>query len=98
MTDMSNEEEQLRRQLLKGVVFPDTMPEPPAVDNMITTVVRQANVQTAGRDLLVLAISSFFAVLLVFFAPVIAVSAAKKKGSSSVGTDTNDVQSPEKRA
>lgn len=39
-------------------------------DESLQTIVRRANVQTGARDLIVLAVSSFFALLLVFFAPV----------------------------
>lgn len=90
MTDMSDEEEQLRRQLLKREALTETVPEPPVVDKIIATTVRQANVQTAGRDVLVLAISSFFAFLLVFCAPIVAASAAKNKRLGTKPRNSNE--------
>ncbi|MDX2464770.1 MAG: hypothetical protein QNK31_09710 [Porticoccus sp.] len=72
---MTDEEEQLRCQLLKG----EAIPELPLVDKMIVATVRQASIQTAGRDLLVLGISSFFACLLMLCAPMMAASVARKK-------------------
>ena len=74
MTNTLDEEEQLRAKLADLDV-----PEPPAVERMLKSTVRQANAQTGARDLMTLAISSFFAFLLVFCAPIVAASAAKKK-------------------
>lgn len=84
MAHIIDEEEQFRLQLLKAGGLPDEVPEIPAVDKIISDTVRQANVQTAGRDFLVLGVSSFFAFLLVLFAPMMAASAARKKNESLV--------------
>lgn len=73
MNDLSDEEKQLRENL--GI----EIPEPPDVEKILEATVRQANAQTGARDLLTLAISSFFAFLLVFCAPMVAASAARKK-------------------
>lgn len=81
---MTDEEEQLRRQFLKG----EAVPELPSVDKMIKATVRQANVQTAGRDLLVLGISSFFVCLLMLCAPMMATSVARKKRRTASNIDT----------
>ena len=87
---MTDEEEQLRRQLLKGLALSEVVPETSAVDKMITATVRQANVQTAGRDLLVLGISSFFACLLMLCAPMMAASVARKKRRTVGNIDTHN--------
>ncbi|WP_045860850.1 hypothetical protein [Teredinibacter purpureus] len=72
MNDLSDEEKQLRDRL--GI----EIPEPPALEGLLEITVRQASVQTGARDLLTLAISSFFAFLLAFCAPIVAASAARK--------------------
>lgn len=97
MTDISDEEGRLRRHLVKKGALLDKVPEPPAVDKAITATVRQANVQTGGRDLLVLGVSSFFAFLLLLCAPIIAASAAnKKRRSIEAMIDTDDTHSSNK--
>ncbi|MFT5084411.1 MAG: hypothetical protein ACI9Y1_002466 [Lentisphaeria bacterium] len=78
MNDTPDEEQQLRRQFLQKANL-DSVPAPPSVDSLIAATVRKANAQTGGRDLLLLAISSFFAFLLVLCAPLAAGSVASKR-------------------
>lgn len=59
---------------------------PPPVDKLIERTVRDANARTGTRDLMTLAFSSFFALVLVFFAPIVAASMSKKGASRSRGT------------
>ena len=78
-TPSDEDEARLKRQFLAQSEL-DKIVEPPLIDQVLPETLRQTNVQTGTRDLLILAITSFFALLLVFCAPLLAASA--KKGSS----------------
>lgn len=78
------DEEALRKQFLSAVSA-EPMAEPSRVEtkDAVDAAVRQANVQTGGRDMAVLFVTSLFSVLLVLFAPV-AGAIAKQKDEQSV--------------
>jgi hypothetical protein len=81
MNELSDEEKQLRDILTIEIA------EPPAVEKVLEVTARQANIQTGARDLLTLAISSFFACILGILAPVVAASAVRKKQASNSESD-----------
>ena len=93
MTNAADDEKHLRQQYLKKLGF-DAVPEPPEVDEIVEKSVRQANAQLGSRDLLTLAISSFFAMLLMFGAPLVAASVSRKKKSYSRAASLKDKQGP----
>ena len=63
-----DEEENLRQQFLEGSPPASAGDEDAAIDD----VLRQANMQTGTRDMITLAVSSFFSFLQLLMAPLVA--------------------------
>ena len=78
MGSVSDDEEVLGQEYLKKINLPDT-PEPNIINQQIEKTVQRANLQTGAKDLIVLAISSCFVLLLLIFSPIATSSLNKKK-------------------
>lgn len=76
MTDITDYDED---ELRKLSVTDSAQLNPPPASDAVALAVKQANVQTGGRDLLTLAVSSFFAALLLIFSTMTATALIQKK-------------------
>lgn len=70
MAEISKQDEARLRRHYVDRVTPADIPSAQQADEAVGRALRFANTQTGLRDVVVLAVSSLFAVLLVFFAPV----------------------------
>ena len=86
------EEEQLRETFLaQGGIGKDASAEPLAAQEAIQGAMQQANVQTGIKDLLVLAVSSFFTLVQMLMAPFVVrvlERVDKPRGTEKTPSDT----------
>ncbi|MDH3387418.1 MAG: hypothetical protein OEN02_05870 [Gammaproteobacteria bacterium] len=84
MTEISENDQARLRDLYLKQGGPQNMAATDSADDAVQSLVRRSNLQTGTRDLLTLGVTSLFALLLIFFAPLARLSGAALGKTSKV--------------